>query len=291
FGGETFPDEGAGSTYIRYPNGSFVRCEDEPIHIPGAIQSFGCIFALDRETLAVRQCSLNVARFTGLSPARLFLTNSLTDILKKEDGALLADTVRELSDVEIEGAPVTFVLNFPAGNCWVAAHIFTKNPGLVILEGELVEDLQLPHHPNVLTTTESLKNATEALPDHSAESQAAMTARPHITYAPMRMTLSLFSPRGTVVSTMETFRLLDEITRRLETAQSISELAYIVVRVVNQLVGFHRTMVYQFDETWNGSVEAEHVDATATSPSRFLGLKFPAGDIPPQARALYQLNR
>lgn len=42
-------------------DGEIARCEDEPIHIPGAVQSFGCMVVLresdDEGSLEVRQCS------------------------------------------------------------------------------------------------------------------------------------------------------------------------------------------------------------------------------------------
>ena len=55
-------------------------------------------------------------------------------------------------------------------------------------------------------------------------------------------------------------------------------------RTVQELTGFERVMVYRFDRDWNGEVIAEEV---APGHSSFLGLRFPAADIPPQVRALY----
>lgn len=76
--------------------------------------------------------------------------------------------------------------------------------------------------------------------------------------------------------------------RALQTATTTAELLDSVVSSVRMLTGFERVMVYEFDEEWNGSVVAEAVD-----PERgaFLGLRYPASDIPPQARALYLRNR
>ena len=47
-------------------------------------------------------------------------------------------------------------------------------------------------------------------------------------------------------------------------------------------------MVYRFDEEWNGEVIAESL---AASQASYLGLRFPASDIPAQARRLFLLNR
>jgi light-regulated signal transduction histidine kinase (bacteriophytochrome) len=56
---------------------------------------------------------------------------------------------------------------------------------------------------------------------------------------------------------------------------------------VAQLTGFDRVMVYRFDPDWNGSVIAE-VKAPELEP--YLGLHYPASDIPEQARQLYLRN-
>ncbi|KXS14916.1 hypothetical protein M427DRAFT_123888 [Gonapodya prolifera JEL478] len=291
-GAQTLTDEDNGSVFIRYPNGPFIRCEDEQIHIPGAVQSFGALFALDATTLLVRQCTVNSARFTRLTPAALFRLTSFTEILSEGSGSLLVETLKDLEDVDKDGAPITFVLDLPGGQCWVAAHKFSKNPGLVVLEAELLDDELQPHTPQASSCSEAIANAAESLADQSSATDlATIEVMESTEYEPMRLPRALFSTNGSILSTMETFRILDEITAKIEGAKSVQELAFVVVRIVNQLAGFHRTLVYHFDEFWNGSVEAEYVDKTATSPSRYMGLKFPESDIPPQARALYQLNK
>jgi light-regulated signal transduction histidine kinase (bacteriophytochrome) len=54
------------------------------------------------------------------------------------------------------------------------------------------------------------------------------------------------------------------------------------------LTGFDRVLIYRFEENWDGTVVAE--DRNGRLPS-YLGLRFPASDIPAQARRLYQVNR
>jgi light-regulated signal transduction histidine kinase (bacteriophytochrome) len=57
---------------------------------------------------------------------------------------------------------------------------------------------------------------------------------------------------------------------------------------VAELTGFDRVLVYRFDGEWNGHVVAESGNGRLPS---YLDLRFPAGDIPAQARALYTSNR
>jgi two-component system, chemotaxis family, sensor kinase Cph1 len=69
------------------------------------------------------------------------------------------------------------------------------------------------------------------------------------------------------------------------TTESLCQLAAADVR---RLTGFDRVLVYRFDENWNGTVIAE--DRNENLPS-YLDLRFPASDIPAQARELYRRNR
>jgi chemotaxis family two-component system sensor kinase Cph1 len=73
----------------------------------------------------------------------------------------------------------------------------------------------------------------------------------------------------------------------LNRASSLQELYDITARAVRQLTGFDRVMVYRYDADYNGEVVAE---AAAPGLNSFLGLHYPASDIPAQARALYEKN-
>ena len=60
-----------------------------------------------------------------------------------------------------------------------------------------------------------------------------------------------------------------------------------LARDVRTVTGFDRVMVYRFDAEWNGEVIAED---RRDDLEPFFGLRFPASDIPAQARALYATN-
>jgi light-regulated signal transduction histidine kinase (bacteriophytochrome) len=71
-------------------------------------------------------------------------------------------------------------------------------------------------------------------------------------------------------------------------ARDVPAIAEAAVREVRALTGFNRVLLYQFDEAGDGTVLAEDGDGVLPS---YRGLRFPASDIPPQARELYRLNR
>lgn len=81
---------------------------------------------------------------------------------------------------------------------------------------------------------------------------------------------------------------LRESVHSLQTASDLKDLMARTAVAVRALTGFDRVMVYRFDAQWNGTVIAE--DRNDRLPS-YHDLRFPASDIPDQARRLYALNR
>jgi light-regulated signal transduction histidine kinase (bacteriophytochrome) len=69
---------------------------------------------------------------------------------------------------------------------------------------------------------------------------------------------------------------------------TVFSLAEVAASAIRAITGFDRVMVYRFAEDWHGEVIA---DARAADMPPYLGLHYPASDIPPQARRLYLDNR
>ena len=74
----------------------------------------------------------------------------------------------------------------------------------------------------------------------------------------------------------------------VEACDSINDVADAIASVFRDYIGFDSVMVYQFDKAYCGEVIGEAIEADSRS---FKGLKFPASDIPKQARELYLKNR
>ena len=73
----------------------------------------------------------------------------------------------------------------------------------------------------------------------------------------------------------------------IQNADSMESLASVVVEQTARISGFDRVMLYRFDRDWNGEVIAEHRKAGMAA---YVGLHYPASDIPRQARELYRRN-
>ena len=74
---------------------------------------------------------------------------------------------------------------------------------------------------------------------------------------------------------------------RLASTTDVLGLAAQLSEEIRDLLAFDRVMVYRFDADWNGEVIA---DARHPELNPFLGLHYPASDIPAQARRLYTVN-
>lgn len=73
----------------------------------------------------------------------------------------------------------------------------------------------------------------------------------------------------------------------IQGSQTVTELLQSAVHKVRDLIGYDRVMIYRFEEDWHGHVIAEDKEEHLEP---FLGLHYPASDIPRQARELYKIN-
>jgi chemotaxis family two-component system sensor kinase Cph1 len=84
------------------------------------------------------------------------------------------------------------------------------------------------------------------------------------------------------------YPLVGDFLNKITDADSIVALSQLAATEIRALTGFGRVLVYSFDEEGHGSVLAE---CLADGYDSYLGQRFPASDIPRQARELYILNR
>jgi diguanylate cyclase (GGDEF)-like protein len=80
-----------------------------------------------------------------------------------------------------------------------------------------------------------------------------------------------------------------EVIARLRRAEGLDEFFQECVKVVREITDFDRVMIYRFLADGCGEVVAEHT--SRHYKQKYLGLRFPASDIPSQARTLYLTNK
>jgi two-component system, chemotaxis family, sensor kinase Cph1 len=81
------------------------------------------------------------------------------------------------------------------------------------------------------------------------------------------------------------YQELKFIASAIENARTTLEACEIAARELKRVSRFDKVMIYRFDKDWNGDVIAEVKEEEMES---YLGLKFPASDVPRQARELYK---
>lgn len=94
--------------YKGYSNLS--NCEDEPIHLLGSIQSFGCLVVLDRDALTLQFCSENVNEVYGVA-AHKILSETILDFLAYLGGQLTIEEIHRVINREEEQLKKTISLN------------------------------------------------------------------------------------------------------------------------------------------------------------------------------------
>ncbi|KAI9835940.1 MAG: hypothetical protein M1819_001838 [Sarea resinae] len=271
------------------------RCEDEPIHIPGAIQGFGVLVALQEEgegKLVVRVVSENSKRLLGHTPRQLFELESFSEIFSDEQADNLFDHIDFIRDDDVDPAtngPEVFTISIKiphrrSQKLWCAMHVNEADPSLIICEFELEDDQLYPLVPAENETPQPPQDTLDSTPTEEEYTESTENIS-----KPLRVLRSARKRRGEAAA-MEVFNILSQVQEQLAGAPNLEKFLKILVGVVKELTGFHRVMIYQFDQSFNGKVVTELVDPRATK-DLYHGLHFPASDIPKQARDMYKVNK
>ncbi|WP_412468888.1 ATP-binding protein [Pedobacter sp. KLB.chiD] len=203
------------------------NCDQEPIHIPGKIQSHGFLVAVDKNSSTISYISENTGDFLKEQTKSLLNKplSTLNNLIKQPDSALYIEDLLKLGIIrksfdtmsphplEINGSPFYLIISS------------SKNDWLLEFE-------------------------------------------------PVTLQFDIQSSIGRSASSM------------LQ-GKNISSLLKGAAKEVKRLINYDRIMVYKFLEDGHGEVVAEEKE---TDLEAFLGLHYPASDIPKQARELYKLN-
>lgn len=130
--------------------------------------------------------------------------------------------------------------------------------------------------------------AQEDVPAASQEAEIGGRTFEVVVHASGGLTICEFELRGQDADEAATFahkayRLMDALKRQ----RSIDRLLDAAVEAVRAITGFDRVMAYRFRHDDSGDVVAE---ARRDDLEAYLGRRYPASDIPAQARRLYVLN-
>jgi light-regulated signal transduction histidine kinase (bacteriophytochrome) len=88
-------------------------------------------------------------------------------------------------------------------------------------------------------------------------------------------------------SFIDIYQRIKQVMQHINQCSSMDEVCTVAARELKKCTGFDKVMVYRFDENWNGTVLAEEAEHGMET---YLGLTFPASDIPKPARNMYEKN-
>jgi len=205
-----------------------VSCDNEPIHIIGAVQPHGVLVALDQQTFDIHYASANAISFFGHEAASLIGRPAEALLGPSNVGQLRSRTLEtRLPELLI---PWFLRIDRPDGDavdleCYAHRH-----------EGRIVLEFVLPQEGPAAVWEEDLL-------------------------------------RQTIIS-------------ELIKPDSLSDLAEAGARIIREVTGFDRVMIYRFAPDKHGEVIAE----STVRHDSFLGLHYPASDIPDPARRHFVLN-
>ncbi|MDX2098379.1 MAG: GAF domain-containing protein, partial [Leptolyngbyaceae cyanobacterium bins.59] len=169
------------------------------------------------------------------------------------------------------GTPAESLLNQPLQRLFLPEQVqkiteLLKQPSLEV------------HNPLELETQSSVPSGRSAA--------QSFTGVFHRTGAGLLLELEPQSP-GMVFSPLLVYQRLQATIANLRRATSLSHLAQVLAREVKALTGFDRVMIYRFEADEHGVVIVEEKESHLES---FLGLHFPATDIPVPSRQLFYRN-
>ncbi|MGJ7545393.1 ATP-binding protein [Variovorax sp. LT1R16] len=154
--------------------------------------------------------------------------------------------------------------------------------------GEILSPHHFEHDPEVHAAIGELL----ALPDDGLPTSSEVHVNGQVfdlvVHGAAGLVVAEFELRPATADVMADFALkAHRSMERIKRQNSVAGLMDFAVRAVRQLTGFDRVMAYRFRHDDSGDVVAE--DRIA-SLEPFLGRRYPASDIPAQARRLYVVN-
>lgn len=254
------------------------RCEDEPIHTPGAVQTFGAMLGLKYDqfgNLEVRIASENTRKVVGYGPEQLFGVKSFLDVLTEDfRDEFIARVQFTLDDVEankqetrLDVFRMTLAFPYePEIRLWCAMHLAPSHERLVVCEFEEYADAAY------LRDIDAARLAP-LVPDHTMESDPTPEewAKSTTSVSKPLPVLQIVRQRANKgFTSLDLFNAMNQAEKQLSSCDTIQRVLDVTLGLVGELTGWHRLMFYRFDAMKNGRVDAELLNPKA-SKDTFLG--------------------
>ena len=140
-----------------------------------------------------------------------------------------------------------------------------------------LDKILAPKKADILFNT--IQNHKTLYPQEATFKNKKYLVIPHLTVA-NHLVLDI-EPAGETINPIQFQEELVKILNEIKESDAIDEMCNQAALLVKDLYGYHRVMIYRFDEEWNGEVIAETKEEDLES---WLGLHYPATDLPKPAR-------
>ncbi|PZV12667.1 MAG: hybrid sensor histidine kinase/response regulator [Leptolyngbya sp.] len=227
------------------------ECTEESVYAPGYVQPHGVLLMLQEPHLKIVQVSENVEQFFGL-PATVLLGQGLDKLFSLIQVKCIADLL--LQDNLEYCNPFEL-------EAWV------KDPQPQPFSGQQRE-INLDGAPSLEERAQTFRSTL-----HRTGEALILELEPE--------------PPTEKTQASQFYSCLQAAILGLRSAIDVSDLAQTLAREVKAITGFDRVMVYRFEADDHGVVIAEAKESHIES---FLGLHYPATDIPVPARKLFLRN-
>ncbi|MEW2066259.1 ATP-binding protein [Streptomyces sp. NPDC007346] len=234
------------------------QCVREPIHLLGGVQSYGALVAARLHDAVVDTVSRNVADVLGRAAEEL-VGRPVTELIGEEQWALARESTEAAGPSE--DGPSSSASSSSSASPSASSSAFSSDGPAAsgVLALSLERDGRVRHFDVTV---------------HRVAELLVLEFEPRAADGPF--VFQNFFPR------------VRRALHRLQGASDVTECCAAAVREVQALTGYDRVVAYRFDGAEGpGQVVAE-VRGEGREP--WLGLWFPASDIPPQARRLYARN-
>lgn len=244
------------------PTVDLSECDNEPIHLLELVQGHGCLMVVGGTPLRVLQISENAETLLG-QPATALIERPLATVL--DDLSVMAlNRLRDDARRPESGAIGLYARSRHAapGAARLRVHAWRRasrgerdlpTPGVTEggAEGAMADESHGTVCHDVIVELEPIQERDEEAAEETYEAESIALAS-------------------------------------LTEGENLFQLLNQAVHALAGLTDYDRVMAYMFHEDWSGEVVAEccHPDMTP-----FLGLRYPASDIPAQARRLYISTR
>jgi light-regulated signal transduction histidine kinase (bacteriophytochrome) len=277
--------------------------ESDPLQLPQdaisytsqAIQGFGLLFVLEftgkSSSIPVQAVSENSKVLIGKTPSELLSLESFTSIIKDtqvdefvEQIDLIQSRQTDIVANRFEAFTVSMSISKDHfREFWCVMHQTDAHSSSIICEFELHEDEHtVGCEGHSILHPPGYKMAGTAPPKKSAKTMQSQKR-------PSRGRCN-GEKRSCNSVAMDTLNTLSRVQDRLATASDIKSLLEVAVDIAKDLTGFHRVMIYQFDQDFNARVVTEHADTKATTGA-YLGRTFAASEFTRESRESHRLNK